>query len=216
MLFIKKLTFNPFEENTYVLYDDSKEAVIIDPGCSDKKEEELLAAFVSQNQLRPKFILLTHSHIDHILGAYFAKDKYRVPLCNHVIDDQLLRSAEVVARMYGISRFNPATSDKHLEEGDRVKFGEQEMSVIFVPGHAPGHIAFYHEKEKKLLCGDVIFQGSIGRTDLPGGDFDTLIDSIHKKIFKLPDDVTVYPGHGPTTTVGEEKVSNPFCALSLR
>lgn len=216
MLSVEVFTFNPFEENTYVLFDETKEAVIIDPGCWNKDEEKELADWIASAGLKVRFILLTHSHIDHILGAYYVKDKYRVPLCIYPKDEATLRSGKVVAGMYGIENFTAVEADQYLSESEQVRFGNARLSVLFLPGHAPGHVGFYDAAQKILIGGDVLFRSSIGRTDLPGGDFDTLIASIHKKIFTLPDDVTIYPGHGPSTTVGEEKVSNPFCALSLK
>jgi glyoxylase-like metal-dependent hydrolase (beta-lactamase superfamily II) len=216
MLSVHFFTFNPFQENTYVVFDETKDAVIIDPGCSNRAEERELSEWITSTGLNVRLILLTHSHIDHILGAYFVKDKYRAPLCIYPKDEATLRSGKVVAAMYGMDNFTPVEADMFLSEDQPVKFGNTKLTVLFLPGHAPGHVGFYHAAEKILIGGDVLFQGSIGRTDLPGGDFDTLISSIHQKVFTLGDDVVVYPGHGPSTTVGEEKVSNPFCALSLR
>jgi len=216
MLSVQTFTFNPFEENTYVLYDETGEAVIVDPGCSNRLEERELADWMVSQGLRPRLILLTHSHIDHILGAWFVKDKYRIPLCIHRKDEETLRSGKIVAAMYGIKNYTEVEADQYVSEVQIIHFGNQEISVLFLPGHAPGHVGYYHAGQKILLGGDVLFRSSIGRTDLPGGDFDTLIDSIHQKLFTLPDEVTVYPGHGPETTIGQEKVSNPFCALSLK
>lgn len=216
MLSVQSFTFNPFQENTYVLFDETNDAVIIDPGCSNRMEEKELSDWIASRKLVPRLILLTHSHIDHILGAYYVKDKYRVPLCIHRKDEETLRAGTVVAQMYGIDNYTQAEADRYVSEGEVVKFGNQQLSVLFLPGHAPGHVGYYHVAQKIVIGGDVLFRQSIGRTDLPGGNYDTLIESIHQKLFTLPDDVTVYPGHGPGTTIGEEKVSNPFCALSLR
>ncbi|HZY82560.1 MAG TPA: MBL fold metallo-hydrolase [Cyclobacteriaceae bacterium] len=215
MLSIQTLTFNPFQENTYVLYDETAEAVIVDAGCYDREEEKELSDFIESKKLKVKALINTHSHIDHILGAYYVKDKYKIPLYVHRLDEQTLRSGKVVAQMYGIDHYTEVTPDGYLSEGDQVKFGNQSFEILFLPGHAPGHVGFYHPEQKVLMGGDVLFYRSIGRTDLPGGDYDTLIESIHKKIFTLPDDVVVYAGHGPTTTVKDEKVENPFCALTL-
>lgn len=216
MLNIQVFTFNPFQENTYVLYDETGDAVIVDPGCSNRMEDKELSEWIASKQLTPRLILLTHSHIDHILGAYFVKDKYRIPLCIHPKDESTLKSGKIVAGMYGIDNYTEVSADRYVDEKDTVEFGNQKMSVLFLPGHAPGHVGYYHKDQKVVIGGDVLFRNSIGRTDLPGGDFDTLISSIHQKLFTLPDDVVVYPGHGPETTIGEEKVSNPFCALSVR
>lgn len=215
MLSIETFTFNPFQENTYVLYDETGEAMIVDAGCYDRDEEKELSDFIESKKLKVKALINTHSHIDHILGAYYVTDKYKVPLFIHPKDEQTLRSGKVVSTMYGIDHFNEVLASGYLSEDKSVKFGNQSFDVLFLPGHAPGHVGFYHREKKVLIGGDVLFNRSIGRTDLPGGDYDTLIESIHKKIFTLPDDVVVYPGHGPTTTVKQEKVENPFCALTL-
>ena len=215
MLSIQTFEFNPFQENTYVLYDETNEAVIIDAGCYEREEEKELSDFIARKDLVVKALLNTHSHIDHILGSYYVKDKYKVPMFIHRLDETTLRMGQISAQMYGLPRYTDVSADRFLNESEPVKFGNQSFEVLFLPGHAPGHVGFYHTQQKVLMGGDVLFNRSIGRTDLPGGDYDTLIESIHKKIFTLPDDVVVYPGHGPTTTVGEEKVENPFCALTL-
>jgi hydroxyacylglutathione hydrolase len=215
MLKIKSFTFNPFQENTYVL-SEGNDAVVIDSGNSDKNETAALDNYISEEKLVIKYLLNTHCHIDHVLGNYHVKEKYNVPFMIHEKDLPVLRSVKSYAPNYGFPLYSECLPDSFLKEGDEINFGVAKMKVLFVPGHAPGHIAFYFEKEKKLISGDVLFRSSIGRTDLPGGNFETLILSIHQKLFTLPDDVTVYSGHGPTTTLGEEKVSNPFCALSLR
>ena len=215
MLKIETFTFNPFQENTYVLSSQG-EAVVIDPGNSDKEETAELDQYIESEKLTVKYLLNTHCHIDHVLGNYHVKEKYKVPFYIHESDLPVLRAVKSYAGNYGFPMYSEALPDSFLKEGDTIQFGDVTARVLFVPGHAPGHIAFYFENEKKIFAGDVLFQSSIGRTDLPGGNFDTLIESIHQKIFTLPDDVEVFPGHGPTTTVGEEKVSNPFCALSLR
>lgn len=215
MLQIKTFTFNPFQENTYVLSSQS-EAVIIDPGNSDKKETELLDKYIAEQNLTIKYLLNTHCHIDHVLGNYHVKEKYKVLFMIHEKDLPVLRSVKSYAPNYGFPMYTECLPDSFLAEEDEVEFGGAKAKVLFVPGHAPGHIAFYFEKEKKIFSGDVLFRSSIGRTDLPGGNFDTLIESIHQKIFSLPDGVEVYSGHGPITSVGIEKVSNPFCALSLK
>jgi glyoxylase-like metal-dependent hydrolase (beta-lactamase superfamily II) len=149
------------------------------------------------------------------LGNNFVKEKYQVPFLINKKDEPVLRSVKAYAPSYGFGGYQEVLPDGYLSEGDIVSFGNTRLMVIFLPGHAPGHIGFYHDESHSLLSGDVLFEQSIGRTDLPGGDFNTLIGSIHEKIFTLPDDVVVYPGHGNTTTVGEEKISNPFCGLNL-
>lgn len=215
MLTIQSFTFNPFQENTYVVSSQS-EAIVIDPGNSDKRETAELDQYILDEKLKVKYLLNTHCHIDHVLGNYHVKEEYKVPFMIHANDLPVLRAVKSYAPNYGFPMYSECLPDSFLKEGDEIMLGDTKARVLFVPGHAPGHIALYFEKEMKVISGDVLFLSSIGRTDLPGGDFDTLIDSIHQKLFTLPDGVTVYSGHGPTTTIGEEKVSNPFCALSLQ
>lgn len=216
MIRIQSFVFNPFQENTYVIYDDTKDAVVVDPGCYDQEEQREIADFIAGNNLSIKMLLNTHCHIDHVLGNSFIKEKFDTKLYIHPTEEFVLHAQKILAPHYGMHRYEEAKPDYFLKEGDRVKFGDQDFSVLFVPGHSPGHIAFYNEKEKVVLAGDVLFQNSIGRTDLPGGNFDTLMKSIHEKLFTLPDDVIVYPGHGPITRIGVEKRTNPFCAVTNR
>jgi hydroxyacylglutathione hydrolase len=213
MLTIKSFTFNGFQENTYLVYDETKEAVIIDPGCYSTSEIAEVDSFIAEAGLKLTYLLNTHCHIDHVLGNNHIKEKYKVPFLIHQKDLPVLQSVKSYCSKYGFPLYHEALPDQFLEEGDTVTFGNSALSVLFLPGHAPGHIGFYNSDQKLLIAGDVLFNGSIGRTDLPGGNFDTLIQSIHEKIFTLPDDVTIYAGHGLSTTVGKEKVSNPFCAV---
>ncbi len=210
MLTIQSFEFNPFQENTYVLFDETQECVIIDPGCFVDHERKELTDFIEAKHLHVKMLLNTHCHIDHVLGNYFVKEKFRTKLYIHPKDEPVLKSVKVYAPNYGFATYTEAEVDAYLEEGDTVSFGNQNFKVLFVPGHSPGHIAFYNEKEKALIAGDVLFLNSIGRTDLPGGNHATLINSIREKFFLLPDDVIVYPGHGQETTIGFEKRNNPF------
>lgn len=214
MLEIKKFTFNPFMENTYVLYDETGECIIIDPGCIEKEEENELVAFIESKKLKVKKLINTHCHIDHVLGNAFVKRKFNVELFIHPIEAPMLKAVKTYAPNYGFFQYQDSSADQFLNEGDIVSVGNQHLSVLFVPGHSPGHIALYHASAKALINGDVLFENSIGRTDLPGGDHNTLINSIHEKIFTLPDDVTVYCGHGAETSVGYEKRTNPFCAIA--
>ncbi|MCW5909738.1 MAG: MBL fold metallo-hydrolase [Cyclobacteriaceae bacterium] len=215
MMKIQTFTFNPFQENTFVAYDESGEAVVIDPGCYDADEKAELVQFIENNRLTVKLLLNTHCHIDHVLGNDFIKSKYNVPFLIHEKELPVLMAVKSYSSNYGFALYREALPDRFLKEGDMVSFGNTHLQVLFLPGHAPGHIGFYHKPTHALLSGDVIFESSIGRTDLPGGDYNTLIQSIRQKVFALPDETIVYPGHGNTTTVGEEKVSNPFCALSI-
>jgi glyoxylase-like metal-dependent hydrolase (beta-lactamase superfamily II) len=213
MLQIQTFTFNPLQENTYLLFDETRECVIIDPGCYGAEEKYELASFIEDSNLSVKMLLNTHCHVDHVLGNYFVKEKYKVKLFIHEKEESVLRAVKVYAPHYGIFGYEEATADEYILEHQVITFGNQSLKVLFVPGHAPGHVAFYHEGQKVVIGGDVLFHNSIGRTDLPGGDFTTLINSIHTKLFTLPDDVTVYPGHGPSTNIGFEKQTNPFCKV---
>ena len=215
MIQIQTFAFNPFSENTYVVYDETGEGIVIDPGCYDKAEKETLVQFIESQRIKIKYLLNTHCHIDHVLGNDFVKEKYHVPFLIHKKDEPVLRSVKAYAPSYGFNLYQEVLPDGYLEEGDTVMFGTINLQVLFLPGHAPGHIGFYHQESSSLFSGDVLFEQSVGRTDLPGGDFNTLLRSIHQKIFTLPDDVIVYPGHGNPTTVGAEKISNPFCALNI-
>ncbi|MDH5381261.1 MAG: MBL fold metallo-hydrolase [Cyclobacteriaceae bacterium] len=213
MISIESFVFNPFMENTYVVYDESGEALIIDPGCYEKSEKEKLVEFISSNGLSVKYIVNTHCHIDHVFGNYYCKEHFKVPLIIHQKDLETLRAVKVYAPSYGFVNFEESEPDQFIEEGEIIQFGTSELEVIFVPGHAPGHIALVNKDQKICLGGDVLFNRSIGRTDLPGGDLDILLNSISEKMFTLPDDTVVYCGHGETTTIQEEKMYNPFCKV---
>ncbi|MEP2771079.1 MAG: MBL fold metallo-hydrolase [Fulvivirga sp.] len=201
-------------ENTFILYDETKECVVIDPGCYEQHEKDELKKFIEDNELKVVKLLNTHCHIDHVLGNQYMKNTFNVDLYVHKKDEETLKSVTAYAPSYGFTGYEEASIDHYLEEGKAVTFGNSELQVLFVPGHAPGHVAFVDPETKTIIGGDVLFQGSIGRTDLPGGDFDTLIKSIHEKFFPLGDDYIVYCGHGPKTSIKQEKVSNPFCAIS--
>ncbi len=208
---VKQFVFNSFSENTYLIYDETKECIIIDPGCFEQSEKDMLKEFIDQHELKVVALINTHCHIDHVLGNYFVKNEYKIGLTIHEADKSTLKSNDLVAPMYGFNGYEQTEADNFIAEGDQVKFGNSVLDVLFVPGHAPGHIALVNGDEKICIGGDVLFQHSIGRTDLPGGDFDTLINSIKTKLFSLPEDVTVYCGHGPSTNIGFEKQQNPFC-----
>jgi hydroxyacylglutathione hydrolase len=211
MMQVQSFTFNPFAENTFVVYDpESLEAAIIDPGCYEPEEQEQLQAFIDEKGLTPTLLLNTHCHIDHVLGNWFVKKTWNLKLHIHQLDDAVLRSVPTYAPMYGFSRYQPTEPDAWLEEGQDLTLGKQHLKVLFVPGHAPGHVVFWQPEQKFCINGDCLFNGSIGRTDLPGGDHDTLLTSIREKLFTLPDDTKVYCGHGPATSIGHEKKHNPF------
>jgi len=213
MINIKQFVFNPFMENTYVVYDDNKNAAIIDPGCYEGYEQDELVNFIKRENLNVQQLINTHCHIDHVLGNAFVKDKFGVKLYMHEKDVPILEAVPSYSASYGFANYQPTQPDIFLKEGDIHKIGDIEFDVLFLPGHAPGHIGLMNEKERVFIGGDVLFDGSIGRTDLPGGEHDLLISSIQEKLFKFPDDVKVYCGHGPETTLGKEKASNPFCAI---
>lgn len=207
---LARFTFNAFGENTYVLYDDTKECVIIDPGCSDTAEQKTLVSFIAGNNLIPTVLFNTHCHIDHVLGNKFVSEKYGLALSSHKGEQQVLDMQPMVSNMYGIA-YDPSPSISiFYDGGDELTFGNTTLKVLFTPGHSPASISLYHPPTAILVAGDVLFQQSIGRTDLPGGNMDTLLASIRERFFVLPDNTTVYPGHGPETTIGEEKRSNPF------
>lgn len=203
-------TFNPFAENTYVLFDETKECIIIDPGCSNLEEQNQLVDFISSNALKPVKLVNTHCHIDHVLGNKFVSEKYNLPLISHEGESVVLAMQPQVSGMYGIGYDPSPDITIFLKDGDTLNFGNTALDVLFTPGHSPASISFYNQKAGVVIGGDVLFQGSIGRTDLPGGDFDTLAKSIREKLYVLPDEVVVYCGHGPSTTIGVEKRTNPF------
>lgn len=214
MVQVHSFTFNPFQENTIVLSDDLGNCFVVDPGCSDEPEQDKLVNFIRAQQLKVRLLLNTHCHIDHVLGNSFVKDTFQTRLLIHRKDEPVLKAVKVYAPNYGFVKYHEALPDGYLEEGEQLELGSEIFKIIYVPGHSPGHVAFYNEKNKILIGGDVLFYNSIGRTDLPGGNYDQLISSIHDKLFTLPDDVIVYPGHGPSTIIGFEKKTNPFCALT--
>lgn len=210
MLKVKMFTFNDFSENTYVIHDDSNECIIIDPGCSFKNEESMLTTYVSQNRLTPVMLINTHCHIDHILGNHFVSQKYDLPLTAHEGEQIVLDMGQRTADIYSINYTPSPDITQYLSEGDEVKFGSTKLEVYFTPGHSPASISLVCKAEKIAIVGDVLFAGSIGRTDLPGGNYDTLIDVIKTKLFALDPDTIVYSGHGPATSIGKEIRTNPF------
>jgi len=207
---IKTFVFNPFQENTYVVYDETKEALIIDAGCSNQQEFEELEKFIAGLNLQPKALVNTHCHIDHVLGLRYLHDKYNLPFWANKNDYYLITSAVDQGAMFGLEVELPPAISAYIDEDNPVKFGNSELKVLHVPGHSLGHVALYAEADNFILAGDVLFNGSIGRTDLPGGDYDMLIESIRTKLLTLPGNTTVYPGHGPATTIGQETKLNPF------
>ena len=210
MLSIKKFEFNPIQENTYVLYNEHGDCAIIDPGCYYENERKQLKAFVEGNKLTPRYLINTHCHLDHVFGNKFVAETWNLPLHLHETEKLVLGFAPKSAEMYGLPFENYEGKMVYLNEGDLIKLGDDELKVLLTPGHSPASLTFYCEKDGFLISGDVLFSGSIGRTDLPGGDFATLERSIKTKLYTLPDETKVYPGHGGGTSIGFEKRSNPF------
>ncbi|MES2425511.1 MAG: MBL fold metallo-hydrolase [Bacteroidota bacterium] len=207
---VKVFSNNPLQENTYVLYDKTGECAIIDPGMDTSIEQNAVVNFIRDNKLKPTLLLNTHCHIDHILGNKFVFDMYGLKPQFHKGELDLLEAGIAYAPQFGL-RYDPSpVPDVFLGETGTVTFGETTLNLIFAPGHSPAHLCFYDVAANFVIGGDVLFRGSIGRTDLPGGDFKTLIDNIKQKLLTLPGSCTIYPGHGPETTIGFEKQYNPF------
>ena len=206
------MSVNPFGENMYILWDEaSHEAVVIDPGMMREGEREMVTKFIDEHQLNVKHVLLTHLHVDHITGARWLADKTGADVCGSALDNPLGQELPDQVAHFRINiEVEPLTVDRNLSEGDTLQLGDEIIQVLHVPGHSPGGLAFYVPQSNLLFSGDTIFNGSIGRTDLWGGDFAQLINSIHEKILPLPDETVIASGHGPTTTVADEKRCNPF------
>lgn len=207
---IAAFTCSPFAENTYVVYDASGECVIVDPGCITPADRKELTDFISAHKLRPVYLLNTHCHIDHILGNRFVAEKYKIPLCIHRGELALLEAAPAYAENLGLPYEKSPEPAQFLAEGDILHFGHTALRVLFAPGHTEASICFYDAKNAYILSGDVLFYDSIGRTDLPGGDYNTLIASIRDVLLTLPDNVRVLAGHMQETTIGRERHYNPF------
>ena len=213
MLTVKAFSFNPVEENTYVLYNEKRECCIIDPGFYFPEEKEEFKGFIEETNLRPILLLNTHCHLDHVFGNKFVHDTWGLLLHIHEKEKQMLELAPVSGEMWQLPFENYEGELIFLKENSRIEIGSDGLEVRFAPGHSPGHVCFYDEADGFAISGDVLFSGSIGRTDLPGGDFHTLINSIQTQLFTLPDDTKIYCGHGPMTTIGFEKMNNPFVKL---
>ncbi len=210
MIQIAQFTFNPFQENTYLLFDEDLNAILIDPGMYDAHEQKLLNDFIRGHELVPKQVVLTHAHLDHIFGLKAFLDEYDVPFFIHEKELPVYENAAFVASNYGVRLSLPTKQHECISEKDVLNFGGQTLAIRFTPGHSPGSICIYSSVDNWVISGDVIFQQSIGRTDLPGGDTNTLLQSIQTQIFTLPPETKIYSGHGPATSVGIEKMNNPF------
>lgn len=213
MLSVRAFTFNPVEENTYVLYNEQNQCCIIDPGCYFPEERDELKTAIEKSGLTPILLLNTHCHLDHVFGNKFIHDTWGLTLHIHEKEKPVLDFAEAAGAMWQMPFENYEGEIIFVKEDEKIKIGNDELQVRFVPGHSRGSIIFYNEDAGFVIGGDVLFNMSIGRTDLPGGDYDTLINSIQTQLFTLPDETKVYSGHGPMTTIGFEKMNNPFVKL---
>jgi len=210
MLQVQAFPNNPFQENTYIVYQEGGDCAIIDPGMYTAAEQNAVVNFIKQHNLKPVMALATHCHIDHVLGNKFVFDQYGLIPQFHKGELPLLNDAPTRGAQFGMRYELSPPPETFLPETGIITLAGSELQLIFAPGHSPAHLCFYAVRENFLIAGDVLFRGSIGRTDLPGGDFKTLINNIETKLFILPDDCVVYPGHGPDTTIGYEKETNPF------
>ena len=209
MLTLKVFTFSPIRENTYVLFNEQRQAIIIDPGCYFSAEEEMLNNYIQSEGLQPTLLLNTHCHLDHVFGNRWVHQTYGLELHIHAGEKIVLEKAPISGQNWGLPFTNYDGPLHFLKEGDRIALGSDELLVIETPGHSPASICFYCEAQQILIAGDVLFRESIGRTDLPGASHEVLLNSIREKLWKLPDSVAVYPGHGMPTTIGYEKINNP-------
>tara|TARA_B100000003_G_C10926820_1_gene369482 strand:+ start:1494 stop:2126 length:633 start_codon:yes stop_codon:yes gene_type:complete len=206
---VKSFTFNDYQENTYLIIEDSS-CIIIDPGNYYEEENNLIMNYIEKRSLNPQYILITHTHIDHILGINFLSNLYSIKTFIPKSEIDIYNNMISYASMFGMEKYKHEKKVNLINESSNLSFGKNKIKVLSLPGHSPGHIAFFFQKQKKCFCGDVIFKNSIGRTDLPGGDFDTLINSIKKRLFLEDENTILYPGHGPITTISDEKENNPF------
>ncbi len=210
MLTVKSFVNNPYQENTYLLYTEDGSCAIIDPGMNNAAEQNIVVNFINEQQLKPEILLNTHCHIDHVLGNKFIFDQYGLKPRFHKGELTVLQYVPAYAPQQGIKYELSPEPDLFLPETGTIQLGDESLELLFAPGHSPAHLCFYNKANNILIGGDVLFYGSIGRTDLPGGDYNTLIANIKNKLFVLSDDVKVYPGHGGATSIGFEKKNNPF------
>lgn len=204
------LTYNVFEENTYLVYDETGECIIFDPGCHSMVEKENLKQYIESNHLKPVRLINTHCHLDHMFGNKWVFDTYGLLPEIHQGELPVLKAAPQVSMMYGVPCEASPMPEKFIQDNVNIEFGNSSLLTIFTPGHSPASLCFYSQKDQFIIGGDVLFYESIGRTDLPGGDYETLINSIRSRLFLLPDETVVYSGHGPSTTIGHERKYNPF------
>ncbi len=207
---IATLIFNPIQENTYLVWDETMECAIIDAGNNGPRENEVLKRFIADHQLKPVLAVNTHGHFDHTLGVEFLKEEYKIPFALSGKDQFLLETASVSGMVFGVQIGKLPSIDLDLDTVEEVRFGQTTLKVIHTPGHTPGHVALYEPTTKNLFTGDTLFRESIGRTDLPGGDYSWIMRSILEQILPLGDEVTIWPGHGEKSTIGHESMYNPF------
>ncbi len=210
MLNINLLTFNAFSENTYLISNENKQCWIVDPGMYEQRETDQIISLIEKNGLVPQSIINTHTHIDHVFGVDALKNRYKIPFGIHEAELPVLSSASGAAMLFGFEFPVIPKPDFFIGTKEKLMLGDDELEVRFTPGHSPGSISFYYPAGKWVISGDALFNGSIGRTDLPGGNFDTLISSIKSALLTLPDDTVVFSGHGPETTILAEKTHNQF------
>jgi len=210
MISVKSFALNPLQENTYLLYNEQKEALMIDPGCFFPAERVMLQEFIAAEGLKPVQLLNTHCHLDHVFGNKWAYETYKLELHIHPLEEIVLTMAPSAGQLWGLP-FDNYTGPLHfINDGDHITLGTDTLEVILAPGHSPGSVCFYHKAGNFIIGGDVLFYEGIGRSDLPGGDPDVLLASIRERLFTLPDETVVYSGHGPATTIGHEKRHNPY------
>lgn len=210
MIYLKKFEFNPFQVNSYVIYNENLDCIIVDPSNGEESEDKVLFEFIDKKDLQVRFIINTHGHVDHLLGLKVVKEKYRIPFMMHPDDIFLLEGAVDYGAVFGLSVKKPPAVDKELSHGETVELGKEKIEFIHVPGHSPGSLVLYVPSSNFIISGDVLFNGSIGRSDLPKGNYVQLIEGIKSKLMVLDPDCQVYPGHGPATSIRKEKESNPF------
>lgn len=213
MINIKKLVFNPFQVNTFIVSDESRQCVLIDAACYGDHENRILEDYIQKEKMVPVRLIYTHCHADHLLGNTFVQARYHLEPEVHPKGKLFWEMAKEFSSVFGLSYDGSMRPKRFLEEGDEVRFGSSSLRILYTPGHADGSICLWNEAQKFVIAGDVLFYGSVGRADLPTGNFEVLKDSIRQKLFTLPDETIVYPGHGPQTTIGFEKSNNPFVAL---
>jgi glyoxylase-like metal-dependent hydrolase (beta-lactamase superfamily II) len=210
MIKVDTFTLNPFEENTYVLSNEKGDAIIIDPGCYFSAEQETIKSFIDEGGLHPVQLVNTHCHLDHVFGNKWVAATWKLELYLHPLEEKMLEMAPVSGAKYGVHFDNYKGPLHFIEAGDEIRLGNDLLEVLLAPGHSPGSICFYCREQGFVIAGDVLFHESIGRSDLPFGNHEQLLNSIRTQLFTLPDETVIYPGHGPSTTIGHEKRHNPF------